>query len=184
MIFIFDLDGTLIETTELHCETFVSAFRDFGKEVPAGDIRALIGKSGPDIARELGARNPEEVFERKVEKFMARIDEVKELDGASEVLRELKSRGHKVCIATASNKRMTEAVIDRFGWEIDMVVTADDVVHSKPAPDTLNTILSRFGGEAVFVGDSKYDREMAGRAGIPPLIIGREIQSLRDILKL
>lgn len=184
MIFIFDLDGTLVDTTELHCETFVNAFKDFGVTVSPEAVRELIGMSGPDMAKSLGAEDPLALFARKTERFINRLEEVKELDGATEVLGELKSRKHTVCIATACNRKMTDAIVDKLGWGVDMIVTADDVIHSKPAPDTLNKILDKFEGSAVFIGDSKYDREMANRAEIPSYILGDNINSLRDILKL
>ena len=184
MIFIFDLDGTLVDTTELHCQTFVDAFKDFGQVVSPKSVRELIGMSGEDMAKRLGAEDPAAVFARKTELFINRLNEVEEIDGATEVLEELKSRGYAVCVATACNREMTDAIIGKFGWDLDMVVTSDDVVHSKPAPDTLNRILDRFEGPAVFIGDSKYDREMAGRARIPSYILGDDVGGLRDVLKL
>ena len=184
MIFIFDLDGTLVDTTELHCKTFVDAFKDFGLTVSPVDVRKLIGISGQDIARNLGADEPSAVFARKTELFINRLEEVKEIEGATEVIMKLKSRGHIVCIATACNREMTDAIVGKFRWELDMIVTADDVVNSKPAPDTLNKILDEFKGPAVFIGDSKYDREMANRIKMPSYILGDDIDSLLEILKL
>ncbi len=185
MLFIFDLDGTLVDTTELHADTFVQAFRELeGREVSRERVKSYIGMSGVEICRLLGARDPEGVYARKTELFLARLDEIREMEGATEVLSELRSRGHRVALATSSNRTMTRAMLRRFDWEFDAVVTADDVRKGKPDPEMVERLVSRFPGEALLVGDTDYDRKMAEAAGIRALILGREIHSLREILQL
>jgi phosphoglycolate phosphatase-like HAD superfamily hydrolase len=180
VIYVFDLDGTLVDTVQLHAETFVEAFREAGIGVDQGDVKSLVGLSGPEIVERLGGGPG--VFRRKVELFIERVGEVREFPGATEVLHELKSRGHTVCIATSSNRRMAEAILGRFKWPIDALVTADDVERGKPAPDMLLEITGRFGGRAVFVGDTDYDRQTAENAGVDAIILGQDINGLRGLL--
>lgn len=182
MICIFDLDGTLVDTVELHADTFVQAFKERGKDVSRARVKELVGLSGPEIVEELGGNEPQEIFRRKVEIFLERVDEVEEMPHATEVLEGLKSQGHRVCIATSSSRNMAEALLQGRGWAVDMMVTADDVERGKPEPDMLEAILGRFDGEAVFVGDTEYDRETARRAGVDALILGEDIRDLREVL--
>jgi HAD superfamily hydrolase (TIGR01549 family) len=181
---IFDLDGTLVDTIELHARTFVQAFMEDGKEVSDAEVKSLVGFSARDIIARIGTANPEKVLARKVELFVQQAHEAEEIEGASRVIGELKARGHRVCIATSSNRAMTEIFTKKFGWPVDMVVTADDVERGKPAPDMLLKILESFPGRAVFIGDSKYDREAAAAAGIPALILGEDFRKLEELLEM
>jgi len=184
VLYIFDLDGTLVDTLKLHEETFVQAFREDGKDVDRAAVRALTGFSARDIIKKIGTRHPDGVLARKIELFVGRAHEAGETEGASRVIRELKARGHRVCIATSSSREMTEVFTRKFRWPVDLVVTADDVKRGKPAPDMLLEVIEAFGRPAVFVGDSKYDRQAAQAAGIPAVIIGDDIGRLEDLLKM
>lgn len=184
MIYIFDLDGTLVKTIDLHAETFIQAFKEEGREVTPQQVKALIGFSAKDIIKKLGANNPKRVLARKTELFVGKSGSIREVEGATRVIGELKARGHKVCIATSSSMAMTQVMTRKFKWPVDMVVTADDVERGKPAPDMLLKILKALKGPAVFIGDARYDRQAAAAAGIPVLILGEDIKSLEEILEM
>jgi len=185
MIYIFDLDGTLVDTNELHADSFVQAFGEVeGKKVSKERIKELVGFTARDIIRTIGAKNPEAVLQRKNEIFLKRVEEVKEIPGATKLLKELKSRGHKLCIATSASRSTLEAMLKKFGWPVDKTATADDVLRGKPAPDLLLKVLEGSEGPALFVGDSEYDRQAAEAAGIPVLILGKELKKLEDLLQI
>ncbi|MBR9689606.1 MAG: HAD-IA family hydrolase [Candidatus Altiarchaeota archaeon] len=182
MNYIFDLDGTLVDTVELHGSTFIDAFKETGVSITREEVSSLIGLAGREIAKILGAENPETLYQRKVELFLSRIGEIKEMDGATKVINELKKRGHKVCIATSSGKSMADAIFEKFNWSFDTVVTAEDVSKTKPNPEMLQTIIDKFPGPSVMIGDATYDKEMADAQGIPSLILGKDIQKLEEVL--
>jgi HAD superfamily hydrolase (TIGR01549 family) len=183
MIYIFDLDGTLIDSVDAHGMSYVLAFKEIGKKISMKEANKLTGLGGKEIAKLLGAKDPDELYRRKSEIFIGMMDEVNEIKDATFVLNELRKRGHKVCLATSASRSNTEAAIEKFGWKFDMVVTRRDVENGKPSPDMINLILKKFPGPAVVVGDTEYDRKMAENAGVGALILGKEIKSLKDILK-
>jgi len=180
--YIFDLDGTLVETTLLHADTFVKAFREEGKIVDKEKVKSLIGLSGIEIAKILGSKDPKKLYDRKVELFIQRVDEVKEKGGATKTLSELKKRGNTICIATSSGKRMANAILSRFKWPIDFLITAEDVREGKPHPEMLNLIKEKFQGPHIMIGDTHYDRETAEAARISSRILGQDIKKLSDLL--
>ena len=180
---LFDLDGTLVNSTEAHAESFVRAFREAGFRVTLADVRKLIGISGMEIVERITGERRKDIFNRKVELFLQSIDLLREVPHASEVLDSLRER-FGLGLVTSSDRRMTEAVLDRFGWEFDVVVTASDVERAKPEPQMLAVAVEKLGGPAVYVGDTLYDRQMAGWCGVTPLILGEDLGSLRELLTL
>ncbi len=180
---IFDLDGTLVDTVDLHARSFVEAFREFGYDVSEEDVKKLVGVSGREIVRRLAGEEVEGLFQRKVELFLERLDEVGEVKGAGRLLELLKERGLKIGLATSSNRKMTDFILKKFGWDFDFVVTADDVPRAKPDPTMLAMAVEALGGPAVYVGDSRYDRQMAEWCGVDSLILGRDVRSLEEVLK-
>ncbi|MBR9680477.1 MAG: HAD-IA family hydrolase [Candidatus Altiarchaeota archaeon] len=182
MNYIFDLDGTLVETTLLHARTFVQAFEEIGQKIDEKKAIELIGLSGIEIAEKLGAKDPKKLYERKVELFIERADEIQEIKGATKVLNELKNRNHTVCIATSSGKKMANVIFSKFNWPLDLVITAEDVVNGKPHPEMLEKIKLKFPGEAIMVGDTTYDLDMAKSAKIPAKILGINLSKLEDLL--
>jgi len=179
---IFDLDGTLVESTELHADTFVDAFREFGYDVEREKVKELIGISGIEIVERITGKPRQEIFKRKVELFLERIHELKERKNASRVLKQLRKRGIKVGLATSSTREMTEAIVEKFGWKFDCIVTPENVERGKPDPQMLAMAVEKLGGPAVYVGDTEYDRKMAELCGVDPLILGENLGDLGEVL--
>ncbi len=184
MIIVFDLDGTLIDTADLHAETFVSAFKEEGININFDDARKLIGLSGKKIAERLGSQNPTNLYAKKVEIYLTRFSEVKEIKNATYVLNELKKRGHTICLTTSSNEKMTKIALEKFKWTFDKIITRNSVEHGKPSPDMLILIQKSFKGKIIMIGDSTFDKEMAQNAHIPFLILGENLEELENILNL
>jgi HAD superfamily hydrolase (TIGR01549 family) len=103
------------------------------------------------------------------EEYAKLRDECEPFEGARELLAELRRRGVRVILATSSN----EDDIDHFLGKLDArelvdgYTTSDDVERTKPHPDLLQAALAKAAAErAVVLGDSPWDVEAAGRAGL------------------
>jgi beta-phosphoglucomutase-like phosphatase (HAD superfamily)/tRNA(Arg) A34 adenosine deaminase TadA len=143
---IFDLDGTLVDTNELHTQSWVRGFARHGYKVDADRIRTEIGKGGdnlvPSVLGPAGeARDGEALREAVSEEYPKLVAErgVRLFDGVVELLAELKRRGIRTAIATSSAEDHLSATLERAGVDlrehVDAYVNKDDVENSKPDPD-------------------------------------------------
>ena len=108
------------------------------------------------------------------------------LEGASELLRELKRRGLTVVLASSSGEDDLEFFVGQLDASdcIDASTTRDDVERTKPHPDAIEAALEKAGTrDAVMVGDSRWDIEAAANAGLETICVltgGWSEQELRD----
>jgi HAD superfamily hydrolase (TIGR01549 family) len=188
---ILDVDGTLVDTNYHHAIAWYRAFRQHDVILPIWRIHRHIGMGGDHLVKALcGDEVEDEKGEdiRAAEKalYMALIDEVEPLEGASELIRELKERGHEVVLASSAKPDEVEHYLDLLdareladGW-----TTSGDVRATKPDPDLVKAAMEKAGtDEGVMVGDSTWDCEAAGRAGIPTVAVltgGFSDAELRD----
>jgi HAD superfamily hydrolase (TIGR01509 family) len=188
---ILDVDGTLVDTNYHHAIAWYRAFRQYELILPVWRIHRHIGMGGDHLVAALcGRRVEDEQGEdiRAAEKalYLALIGEVAPLTGATELIRDLKHRGHPVVLASSARDDEVEHYLDLLeareiadGW-----TTSADVRATKPAPDLVEVALDKAGGgEAVLVGDSVWDCEAARRAGIETIAVltgGFSEQELRD----
>jgi HAD superfamily hydrolase (TIGR01509 family) len=103
---------------------------------------------------------------------MALIDEVAPLEGARELLLDLKERGHTVVLASSAKADEVERYLDLLVARdlADDWTTSADVEHTKPEPDLVLAALEKAGGgDAVMIGDSTWDCLAAKRAKIPSI---------------
>lgn len=177
--YIFDLDGTLLDTLQDLAAAVNFALRKNGMEEHSIDdirrfvgngVRKLIERAVPD-----GSKNPriEEVFADFRSYYMQHsLDATKPYDGITEILQELKQRGCKM--AVVSNKMMaaTQELVAHFFPEIEVAIGENEAegIRKKPAPDMVFEALNRLGAEAesaVYIGDSDVDIQTAMNAGVP-----------------
>jgi HAD superfamily hydrolase (TIGR01549 family) len=176
---ILDVDGTLVDTNYQHAIAWYRAFRQHGELLPIWRIHRHIGMGGDHLVKALcGDEVEEEKGEgiRAAEKalYLALIDEVEPLEGARELIRDLKERGHRVVLASSAKPDEVEHYLDLLdarevadGW-----TTSGDVEATKPEPDLVRAAIDKAGeDEAVMVGDSTWDCEAAGRAGIETVAV-------------
>jgi HAD superfamily hydrolase (TIGR01509 family) len=176
---LFDVDGTLVDSVDLHAQAWVDTFREFGREVAFDDVRGQIGKGGDELMpvflppNELQARG-EEIEQRRGEIFRERyLPQVTAFPGARELLQRVGARGLRVALASSA-KAEELAVLKRIvgleEQELDAETSADDAEHSKPHPDIFLAALARLPSvgpeEAIVVGDTPYDMEAAAKAGL------------------
>jgi phosphoglycolate phosphatase len=178
--YIFDLDGTLLDTLGDLAASVNYALRQHGMpEHSLDDVRRFVG-NGVRLLMERavpdGAQNPkfDETFATFRQYYMAHsLDTTRPYDGIPEILAELRRRGCHV--AVVSNKMMAATVELCHHFFPDTVEVAigeheAEGIRKKPAPDTVFTALRELqvGREgAVYVGDSDVDIQTAHNAGLP-----------------
>jgi HAD superfamily hydrolase (TIGR01509 family) len=175
---IFDIDGTLIDSVDLHAAAWQVAFRHFGHEIPFERVRSQIGKGADKLMPALLPR--EEVEQRGKEIEQYRLDlfrredlpRVKAFPRGRELFERIKADGKQIALASsakgqelAQNKRV--AGIEDL---VDVETSSDDADESKPEPDIFQAALDRLDGlepaAVIIVGDTSYDAEAAKKAGL------------------
>jgi HAD superfamily hydrolase (TIGR01509 family) len=174
---LFDVDGTLVDTTYLHTLAWWEAFRQYEHDVVMAEIHRAVGMGsdhlvdhllGPD--RDRGQDDAMTQAHGAI--YAAWWERLRPLPGAADLLRACADRG--LAVVLASSAQQNELTVLRKVIDADDVITAAtssaDGDSSKPAPDILEAALQQSGTDrrrAVFVGDSVWDVEAAARLGIP-----------------
>jgi len=170
---IFDLDGTLVDSNDLHVQAWQETFRHFGKEIPVEKLREQIGKGGDQYLpvflsekemREIGKEIDE--FRGKIFKkqYLARV---RPFPRVRDLFERVRGEGKKIALASSGKTAEVEHYQKLTGIEglVDCQTTADDVAHSKPKADVFIAALRQLGHlspeEAVVIGDTPYDIEAA-----------------------
>jgi len=160
---IFDLDGVLLDNTELIVEIFQETARRSGSRVPSRkNVIATLGLVGRDMVEILLGKKHTETL---TQVWMEREKETKSTPGIREVLNALKTKKAVVTSApTLFAKRRLKEFIDYF----DVIITQESTKKHKPDPEPLFFACDKLGikpEEAVYVGDRIIDFETAKNAG-------------------
>ncbi len=188
---ILDVDGTLVDTNYHHAIAWYRAFRQNEVVLPIWRIHRHIGMGGDQLVKALGGEaleNEKGDDIRAAESVLYRelMGEVQPLQGAHELIEDLKKRGHAVVLASSAKKVEVEHYLDLLDARelADDWTTSDDVEATKPEPDLVVAAVEKAGGgEAVMVGDSTWDCEAAKRAGLDTIAVltgGFSEAELRD----
>ena len=179
-IYIFDLDGTLLDTLGDLAAATNYALRQHGMpEHSIDDVRRFVGNGVRKLMERAipdGAHNPdfEATFATFRQYYMQHsLDTTQPYEGISETLAALKARGCR--LAVVSNKMMaaTQELCQHFFPDtIEVAIGENEAagIRKKPAPDTVYAALDALGvgkGNAVYVGDSDVDIQTAANAGLP-----------------
>jgi HAD superfamily hydrolase (TIGR01509 family) len=176
---ILDVDGTLVDTNYHHALAWYRAFRQNDVVLPVWRIHRHMGMGGDQLVTSLcGERLEDERGEgiRAAERvlYSELLDEVMPLEGARDLIGDLKTRGHAVVLSSSAKAEEVEHYIDLLDARelIDGWTTSADVKATKPEPDLIQVAVERAGGgEAVMVGDSTWDCEAAKRAGLQTVAV-------------
>jgi len=174
--FLFDLDGTLVDSVYQHVLAWREALESAGIQLAVWRIHRQIGMSGGlfvnALLRETGHRvsrdEAEELQRRHGECFARYAPQVRPLPGAAELLEYLSRAGVPWAIATSGRLENARRTLSLLSVADDaVVVTRDQVRHAKPDPDLFLAAADRLGvdiEDAVVVGDSVWDLLAARRA--------------------
>jgi HAD superfamily hydrolase (TIGR01549 family) len=176
---IFDFDGTLVDTNEAHAQGWLLAFRDFDYDISIEAVRDLIGMGGDKLVAaavgdEAEERDGDDLRDRSTEHFqsMAKNTRFELFPDALQLIASVRERGFKTAIATSADEEDLELILDRAGVDVtshvDIVTTASMVERSKPSADVIQAAAQRLDVDSqtcYMVGDTAYDAEAAKRAG-------------------
>jgi HAD superfamily hydrolase (TIGR01549 family) len=176
---IFDVDGTLLDSTYHHAMAWYRAFRACGLEVPMWRVHRAVGMGGDRlVAAVMGDVVEDKMGDVLRELWSDGYDElrrdVQALPGARPLLEKLHNHGHRLGVASSGTREDTEQALDVVGVSglLDNVTTGDDADSSKPAPDVVEVCWTRMGGgPATLVGDTVYDVEAAQALGLPCIAV-------------
>lgn len=175
---IFDMDGVLVDNVKCHVRAWQQLGRELGRELTEQEIRALFGQRNKEI---LAALLGEPISDEEAERLGDRKEviyrnlisaEVEPVAGLPEFLTDLKNEGMKLAVATSGPRENVDLVLRllRFEHFFDAVVTGEEVVRSKPAPDIFLLAAERLNlhaGRCVVFEDSLAGIEAAHQAGSP-----------------
>jgi HAD superfamily hydrolase (TIGR01509 family) len=174
--FLFDLDGTLVDSVYQHVLAWRDALEQAGIELSVWRIHRKIGMSGGLFAnallRETGLPVSSEQATRlqqlHAQAYASYSAQVRPLPGARELLTTLSNLGVPWAVATSGRRAGAQPALDALGVPGDVpVVTRDEVAHAKPDPDLFLAAAARLGVSveaSIVVGDSVWDLLAARRA--------------------
>jgi len=174
--FIFDVDGTLIDSNDFHARTWQKAFEKYGKKISFERIRPHIGKGADTLLPEFLSEKEikefgDDVADTRGEIFKNEyLSRVKPFPKVRELFRKIKDDGKRIALASSANEDEVEAYKKIANVEdlIEKSTSADDAEKSKPEPDIFEAALKLLGNpkleNVLVVGDTPYDAEAATKA--------------------
>ena len=174
---IFDLDGTLLDSVDLHAIAWHEAMLKFGHDVSFEQARSQIGKGGDKLiplflSDEAQRDHGQELDNWRSQHFKAKyLPLIRPFSAVPDLLKRSRDAGLRVAIASSAKKDELEKYIEIAGITklVDATTSSDDVEESKPEPDIFEVVLKKLEidpEEAVAIGDSPYDAEAAGKARV------------------
>jgi HAD superfamily hydrolase (TIGR01509 family) len=172
-----DIDGTLVQSNWLHAEAWQIAFREIGIDLVLEDVRRQVGKGGDELVpvfvpwwKQKHVQEPLEAYR----KFVFQTDfmpQVKPIPRVREFLLRVRQAGIRLALASSASKEDLETYKQIANMQdlIEEETSADDADRSKPHPDIFQATLKQLGlkpAEALALGDTPYDAEAAGKAGV------------------
>ncbi len=172
-----DIDGTLVDSNWLHAAAWKDAFAVVGIELDLEDVRRQIGKGGDELIpvfvpwwKRKAIEEPLKAYRKHV--FQADyLGKVEVFPGVRELMLRMKAAGIRVSLASSADQSDLETYkkIARIEDLVEESSSADDADRSKPHPDIFQATLKKLrvkASEALALGDTPYDAEAAGKAGV------------------
>jgi HAD superfamily hydrolase (TIGR01509 family) len=179
---LFDIDGTLVDSVDLHARAWQEAFEHFGKRIPFEKIRPQIGKGGDQLMKEFFSpeeleRRGEEIDRYRSELYQRKyLGRVRAFPRVRELFQELLRRGVRIALASSAKGEELATYKKVAGIEdlVEAETSADDAERTKPHPDIFEAALQRLGARidknrVYVVGDSPWDAIAASRLGVRPI---------------
>lgn len=172
---LFDIDGTLVDSSYVHINAWLHAFRAVGRPVDAWRIHRGQGMGSSELLAALLGEPSDEVSSQAKQHHSERYRQSSELlrafDGARDVVAAVAQRGATVVLATSAapdELELLRSVLD-IDDAVAKITAAEDVEAAKPEPDLIHIALQQAGvtaDRAVYVGDTVWDGKACGKAGV------------------
>jgi phosphoglycolate phosphatase len=192
-LLIFDWDGTLMDSAAHITHCMRNAIALTGAEFRTdAEIRHIIGLGLEEAIQHLYPDKPHsrirEIADEYRQEFLVRSQHGSELfAGARETLYALAAQGYQLAIATGKSRRGLDKVLDETGLHALFPITrCADETHSKPHPRMLEEILTDYDAakhDALMIGDSEYDLQMARAIGMDSLAVSYGVHDLERLLQ-
>ena len=171
---IFDIDGTLVDSVELHACAWQQAMDHFARRVPIDEVRKQIGKGADQLLPVFFSAEQLERFGKDLEKFHGELfhrefmPQVRTFARVRELFLRIHSDGLKIALASSATREDVNYYKRLMNVEdlVEDSTSADDAKKSKPHPDIFSATLQRLNvhaDEAIAVGDTPYDAIAAGK---------------------
>ena len=175
---IFDIDGTLVDTNDLHAQCWQEAFAKFGKKIEYEVIRNQIGKGGDLLVPDLLNAREMRKSGKKVKDYRTQLYKEKYMPKARpfprirELFEELRKREVKIALASSSNPDEVAYYTKLLGVGdlLEGSTSKKDAEMSKPSPEIFEAALAGLGTDDAFtftVGDTPYDILASHRCALP-----------------
>ncbi|OAE02984.1 HAD family hydrolase [Arthrobacter sp. OY3WO11] len=190
---LFDVDGTLIDSSYIHTVAWWGAFRQQGYDIPMASIHRHVGMGGDRLVESLlpGGRDRSldpEILASHGALYASHWPSLRAFDGAKDLLAQSHAAGLAVALASSARRKdldVMKSILDADAF-IDAATSANDAKNSKPAPDILVAALEAIdvqAADAVYIGDAVWDMKAAAALGIPAIAVtcgGVSAGELRD----
>jgi HAD superfamily hydrolase (TIGR01549 family) len=175
---IFDIDGTLIDSNDAHAESFVAAFKKFGKTVPFVEMKWLIGMGADKILEKYLTEKEIKDFGEDLTDYRKKIflqdylPELKPFPKMRKLLEMIRADGKRIALASSASDEELEKYHELLKIDdlLDKETSSDDAEESKPEPDIFLAALRKLKNvekrEALVIGDTPYDAEAATKANL------------------
>ena len=174
-LYVFDLDGTVVDTREDIALAFADTLAEAGYPRPdLSQVTAAIGGGAKKALQRLTGLEGEE-SEPLLAKFLVKYgeccaDHAAPYEGVRELLERLTAQGSVLALVTMKVKEPTHKILSALGLEVfDEVIAYEDAQRRKPDPETLFALMEKFGvkpEDALMVGDTVTDMRYAAAAGV------------------
>jgi HAD superfamily hydrolase (TIGR01509 family) len=179
---LFDIDGTLVDSNDMHVLAWEEAFAGIGAAFDRRVVHDQIGKGTdmlvPSLLPDLDEAAREKLGDAHGSIFKAKfLGEAKPFPRAHDLLAHAHERGQQVVLASSASAAELDHYLDLLTARdlVEITTSGDDVKRTKPAPDIFATALAKLSGvgagEVIVVGDTPYDIEAAGKCGISAVAV-------------
>ncbi len=175
---IFDIDGTIVDSVNLHPKAWKMAFAKFGKEMSFVAIRRQIGKGADQLLPVFFSREELDQFGGELDSYRSALfkreylPKVKAFPNVRELFQRIKHDGKQIALASSAKEDELKEYkkIAQIDDLIESETSSGDVEKSKPYPDIFAAALEQLGNiapdQVIAIGDTPYDAQAAGKINV------------------
>ncbi|HEX3626749.1 MAG TPA: HAD family hydrolase [Verrucomicrobiae bacterium] len=176
--FIFDIDGTLLDSNDFHARAWQEAFAAYGKSISLKKLRLCMGKGADHLLPSFLAKNEIKEIGKELDKLSGQIfkrkylAKVRPFPKVRQLFKKIRHSGARIALASSGSASEVKKY-EKIACVQDLVehsTSADDADKSKPSPDIFRAALKLLGhpkhDSVLVVGDSPFDAAAAKKAKI------------------